>query len=483
MTDHTQHNPPPASGLQPAPEAVKSPFNNKQTWQFIGVAVAATLAGFLASAYLPAGMTVAAVLSVGCLGLWATGVVPEYWTALAFFFVAIVIGIAPPDVVFSGFQTSTFWLLFAGLVLGASIKHTKLDKRAAVLLMRLPLNSYAGLISSIVAFSVALAFVVPSSIGRIMILLPVISALAAQIGFKPGSNGRTGMLCAAAFATFAPAFTILPANAPNMILAGMSESLYDLSISYWDYLRLNFPVLGVLKSLILIGLTLVLFPDKLPEDAHEDPEEATPVSVQERRLMIILALCLLFWLTDSLHPIGPAWVGLAAALACFWPNAKLTSKTCINQDLSYGSLMFVAGIMGLGAVISVAGLGEAIVQTIGGQAGFSEDSPIWNLSVLTGLSTLVAMATNLPGVPAVMTPVAGDLAEATGLPLQTVLMTQVMAFSNVFLPFQAPPLVAAIQVGNLPPKAVIKLCLTLFVISLFLLVPIDLMWWYLLGFL
>lgn len=138
-------------------------------------------------------------------------------------------------------------------------------------------------------------------------------------------------------------------------------------------------------------------------------------------------------------------------------------------------------VMGLGAVISSAGLGEAVVGAITGTVAFAVEWPVWNTSILIGLSTLVAMITNLPGVPAVMTPLAGELSDATGLPLETVLMTQVVAFSNVFLPFQAPPLIAAIQAGNLPAGAVIRLCLSLFLISLLLLAPLDLLWWHLLG--
>ena len=450
--------------------------------QFALVATLALLAGWLTGVYLSPSLGLAATLAAACLGLWATGVVPEYWTALAFFVVAMVAQIAPPETIFSGFQTSTFWLLFSGLVLGAAIKHTQLDQRAAALLIRLPFKSYAGLVTGIVAFSLALAFVVPSSIGRIMILLPVISALAERIGFSSGSKGRTGILCAASFATFAPAFAILPANAPNMILVGMSESLYGTQFSYWEYLQLHFPVLGLVKSALIILLTLVMFPDKLPKNLSNTVDKQAPMSGREWQLIAILSLCLLFWLTDGIHPIGPAWVGLIAALACLWPPANLTKKTCINQDLSYGSLIFVAGIMGLGAVIASVGLGEALIQSAGNIAHLSKDAPIWNLTILTGLSTLVAMATNLPGVPAVMTPIAADLAAATGLPLETVLMTQVLAFSNVFLPFQAPPLVAAIQVGKIPIRAVMRLCLALFAISILVLIPLNFMWWHLIGY-
>jgi di/tricarboxylate transporter len=452
-----------------------------KVWKILIILMLSVLTWGTTHSFLSPELAPVAAMAVVFLGFWATAVMPEYWTALAFFLVAMMTQIAPPETVFSGFQTSTFWLLFAGLVLGAAIKFTGLDTQVARRLTRLPFRSYVGTLAGIVVGSVALAFLVPSSIGRIMILLPVISALALQLGFEAPSNGRTGMLCAACFATFAPAFTILPANAPNMILVGMSEAQYGLQFSYFDYLLLHFPVLGLIKSVVIVGLTLLFFPDRLPDQATHEPEAAAPLSRAQAGLIAILTLCLMLWLTDTWHGISPAWIGLAAGLLCLWPSLKMTGPKCINQDLSYGALLFVAGIMGLGALISYAGLGEALVQAAGGWINLSPETPVWNLSVLTGMSTLVAMATSLPGVPAVMTPMAGDLASASGLPIGTVLMTQVLAFSNVFLPFQAPPLVVAIQAGNLPAASVIRFCLALFAISLFLLVPLDFLWWSLLG--
>lgn len=464
-----------ASGTRRAAALPKLP------WRFAGIAAAAGTVGLIAAGSLPAQMAAAAALAVFCIGLWATAVVPEYWTALVFFLAAVILEIAPAQTVFSGFVSSTFWLLFSGIVLGAAMRHTGLGQRAATLLSAGLGTRYAGVILGIVLFGLALAFVMPSSMGRVVLLVPIVVALADRMGYGAPSNGRIGMLTAAAFGTCLPAFAILPSNAPNMILAGMAENLHGQQLAYWDYLLLHFPVLGVVKALVLVMLILWLFPDRDP--AHEAAPEprATPMTAGEGRLTAVLALCLALWLTDGIHHISPGWIGLAAALYCLWPGSALTSTECVNKDINYGSLFFVAGIMGLGAVISATGLGEAVVQSLSAHADFSAGQPVWNVAALTAISTLVAVVTNLPGVPAVMTPVAASLAELTGLPLATVLMTQVLAFSNVFLPYQAPPLIAAMQLANLPVGAMTRLCLTTFVVSVLLLLPLDLLWWRILG--
>ncbi len=500
---------------------------HRRSWQIVGILVVTVFIGLLAGSFLPSHMAVVAALTVFCIGFWATAVVPEYWPAFAFFLLAVVFELAPAQTVFSGFHSSTFWLLFSGLILGASIRYTGLGRRAAVVLSSMLGASYFSVIVGVVTFSLVLAFILPSAMGRIVLLVPIVIALAEHMDYRTDSNGRTGMLMGAAFGTCLPAFAILPANAPNMILAGMTETLYGEQLAYWDYLLLHFPVLGILKAVFLIGLILWMFPDHAPKtntsnsqssegevvsseehssyqthpynqerpstkkdpSSQERPSEQKNKSVkntdgmsqQEWHLTLLIGLCLVLWFTDGLHHISPGWIGLAAALYCLWPGSKLISKNCLNEDIKYAPLFFVAGIMGLGAVISTSGLGEVVVQSLSELAGFSTDQPFWNITALTIISTLVAMVTNLPSVPAVMTPIAENLSEITGLPLVTVLMTQVLAFSNVFLPYQAPPLITAMQVGQLSARSVTRLCLALFACSVLILTPLDLLWWYFLG--
>ncbi len=147
--------------------------------------------------YLPHSVFWVAVLSALCLALWATGIVPEYWPAFLFFLVAMLLELAPAESVFSGFHSPPYWLLFSGLILGISMNHTGLGNRLAALLSRTAGSTYSGVIIRIVFFGLALAFVVPSSIGRVVLLLAIVKSLAEHMGYKAGSNGQTGMMIAA----------------------------------------------------------------------------------------------------------------------------------------------------------------------------------------------------------------------------------------------------------------------------------------------
>ena len=88
----------------------------------------------------------------------------------------------------------------------------------------------------------------------------------------------------------------------------------------------------------------------------------------------------------------------------------------------------------------------------------------------------VRLLTTLPAPPAVLTPIAGQLAGARGLSLYTVLMLQVSAFSTVLLPYQSPAMRVALHIGDVSLGDGTKLCLAGAAISVLALLPLDYLW-------
>jgi di/tricarboxylate transporter len=232
------------------------------------------------------------------MGLWATGLLPEFVTALLFFAVATLSGVGSTSGVFSGFGSSAFWLVLSGLIIGAAMSKTGLGTRVARALVRPLSGSYVRLIAGVVGISYGLAFVMPSNMGRITLLLPVMLALADEVRLVPGSRGRTGVVLAAGFGTFLLSTSILTANVPNLVLAGTVEALYKMPLGYVPYLVLHAPVLGVLKGLLLIGLICIMFPDHV-RPMSISAAAGGPLTVAEWRLTVILATTLGLWVTDA----------------------------------------------------------------------------------------------------------------------------------------------------------------------------------------
>lgn len=94
---------------------------------------------------------------------------------------------------------------------------------------------------------------------------------------------------------------------------------------------------------------------------------------------------------------------------------------------------------------------------------------------------VTGLLATMPGVPAVLTPMAGDLAAQTGFSVEAVLMTQVIGYSTVIFPYQVGPLIVAMQMSGEKLGHLLKITLPLAAITLFLLLPLDFLWWKLLG--
>ena len=444
------------------------------------IALAAILGAALVLVWrpLPPAETHALALVIAAIGLWATGAIPEHVTALAFFTVAMLTQVAPPRVIFSGFESAALWLIFGGLVMGVAVRSTGLGERIAHALARLFGSSYWGVIGGVTLVGVALGFVMPSSMGRAILLMPIVLALADRFGFTTGSRGRTGIVLAAAFGCHVPTFSVLPANLPNIVFAGSAETLYHYTPTYGSYLLLHFPVLGLLKTLLMVPLIVWLWPDT-PQPAAPRPHSA--MSRDEHWLALLLTAAVILWATDFAHHISPAWISMAVAVVLLWPGIGLVKGPAFNREINYGSLFYVGGILALGALVGESGLGSRLAAAILSVVPLAPGQPGWNYAGLAAVSTLVGTVTTLPGVPAVLTPLAGQMAQASGLPLESVLMSQVLGFSNPLLPYESAPLVVAMQLGGERLASAQKLCLILALATIIGLMPLNYLWWHLLG--
>ncbi|MDF1590118.1 MAG: SLC13 family permease [Desulfobacterales bacterium] len=429
---------------------------------------------------MPATNARALGLTIFTIGFWATGVLPEYLTSLVFFVLAMLFSVSPGYVVFSGFASSVVWLVFGGLLLGVAIKRTGLGERIANQLALKFGKTYGSIIIGMVVVGMALSFLIPATVSRVILLTPIASALAARFGFREGSKGYTGIIMAAVFGTFLPAFSVLPANAPNLVMAGSAETLYGITTIYGEYLWLHFPVLGLLKAVLLIGLILGLYPDT-PRLNIPNEVSHTPLSVDEKRLAVILTLTIGFWLTDFWHHISPAWIGLSAGVVCLLPVFRLVPTEGFRHEVNYGTVFFLAGIIGFSAMLRDSGVGDHLAKFLLAVFPLAPDSPVLNYITIIIATFLTGIATTLPAVPAVLTPLAGQMAQAAALPVETVLMIQVIGFSLLLFPYQAPPVVLAIQMGGLKPKAVVHFLILVTIASGLFLLPINFLWWRFIG--
>ncbi|WP_058960285.1 SLC13 family permease [Type-E symbiont of Plautia stali] len=412
--------------------------------------------------------------------LWASARLPEYLTALLFFAAATLLNIAPTSTIFSGFASSAFWLVLSGFVLGAAIRKVGLAQRWANYLV-VPLSqSWPRMVVGTLVLTYLLALVMPSNMGRIALLMPVVLALGERAGIKAGSSGSIGLALAVGFGTFQLSASILPANVPNLVLSGAAENAYQIHLQWLPWWLLHMPVVGIGKGMVLAAAILFLFRAQPQPVRHRDQLE--PLSRSEWRLMGLLAITLLLWMTDSLHGLPAAWIGLAAACICLLPRIGFLSSDDFASGVNFRTCIYIAGILGVATVVVDSGLGRLIANLLLSVLPLQDHASFGNFAVLNTLVSLLNFVLTANGVPAMVTPIAQELATASGFSLMSVVMMQVFAYATPLLPYQASPVVVAMGLGNVPAKAGLQLCVLVFIFSVLLLLPLDYLWFRLLGY-
>ncbi len=446
-------------------------------------AVIATLLFFLPPGDLDVQTARVTSLTLFLIVFWATNTLPPFMPVLVFFAVAMIFKVVPPAVAFSGFSSGAIWMVFGGLVIGSAVTQTGLAKRIADIILSRFGGSYRRLIAGVIMLGVLLSFVIPSAIGRVVMLVPIAVALADHYQFASDAKGRYGIILAMVFATHTPSFGVITANVPNQLFVGTVESVWGEIIAYGTYWILHFPVLGFLKAILIFVLINVMFKDDLPQAIETNSASTQAMSGDAKRLSVIMIVVLLLWGTDFIHGIAPAWVALGAATVLLLPNIGILAAKSFNQHVNYATLIFIAGVISLGAVIAESGLVDMMTSLVEQWLPLAEGQPALNFIVLTLTSTVTSVVGTVPTVPALLTPLADSLSNLSGLPLMSVLMTQVVGFSTVFFPYQAPPLLVGAQLGNVNMGQAIRFTMVLGMTTLIILLPLNLVWWMILGYL
>ena len=294
----------------------------------------------------------------------------------------------------------------------------------------------------------------PSNMGRIALLMPIVAAMARRAGIEEGTRPWFGLALAVGFGTFQLSATILPANVPNLVMSGAAEGSYGIHLNYLPYLLLHPP---------------------------RDLSPLPPMSRDEKRLAWLLVVVLTLWVTESWHGIGPAWTGLAAAVITLLPRVGFIRGEEFSSGVNIRTCIYVAGILGLAITVTQTGIGGVVGNALLQIMPLDKESPFTSFLALTGITSALNFIMTANGVPALYTTFAQSFSDATGFPLLSVIMIQVLGYSTPLLPYQASPIVVAMGLGKVPARAGMLLCIALAAVSYLILLPLDYLWYQALG--
>ena len=300
----------------------------------IGLLVGAC--ALLASAILPApaGMSREAFIVAGlviCMAAWwMTEALPLTATALLPFIVLPFAGVMDAKATASAYYSDILFLLLGGGFIALAIERTGLHRRLALAILR-ALGGRGGQTGLLLAFMIAAAILsmLISNTSTTLIMTPM--AVAVLAGGGIAADDREGLAGALpmgiAFAATIGGLGTLVGSPTNAIAVGLLDTMIGAQISFAEWSLYGFPI-------VLLGVPLAAFLVARVQQVARHPfdvgaaraavEDDLPMGSAERRLMLVVGVTFVAWMTRLLlAPYLPAgaWtdgtIAIIASLVLF----------------------------------------------------------------------------------------------------------------------------------------------------------------------
>ena len=323
----------------------------------------------------------------------------------------VVTGVVASDRLYDALSHDLIWLLLAAFLISAVLRETGITRRVVAVAIR-PARTIAHLFYLLTLAIIATAFVIPSTTGRAIVLLPVFLALADAI-----NDARIARALALLFPSvilLSACASLIGAGAHVVAIDFMSSLPQGQTIDYLRWMLLGFPL--ALASSYAAAVAILqgfLTAEERGRAVAVPPLSHNGTPAREIAIGAIVLGTVVLWMTMRVHGIGMAIVGLAAAILLTIPSVSgVTLKTAV-RSVEWELILFLAATIVIGDALMDSGavrwLAGKLLQGL--PTGLTL-SPVFVVSVVAAISLLAhllivsrtARATVL--IPAVALPIA-----------------------------------------------------------------------------
>lgn len=441
--------------------------------------VLAAVVGALAWQGTPVAGETATMLGIAafCIVLWVLTPIPPAYTGLVC--IGLVGATFSADLALVGFRSPATWLVGFGLLVGEATRRSGLGSWAGRWLVARgvperargdPVRAYRYLLAAMCAGAVALAFLVPSTLVRVLVLAPILRETGSLFDSR---DARVGLFVAPVFATFYGSVGVFTAGLPNIIISGIVESVGGPSVSWTTWTATLFPVMTVGRTLLIAGATYAMY--RPSPSASVDIPDGGPAAPSRavRRMFAFLLVGVAVWMTDSVHGLHPLFGAIAVVVLAFLPGIGVVDFEEVVGDVDYSILFFIGAVFALGEGLAQTGFADTAAESLLGLV--PADAGLGLVLAFVFVATLLLMfLMEGMAVASVITPVVVEYAGQVGIPVEPVMMSEAMALATYFFPFQSAVLVAVLAEDVIGASELIRVATVFSLLSIVLLVPIQL---------
>ncbi|ASM37796.1 DASS family sodium/dicarboxylate symporter [Campylobacter sputorum bv. paraureolyticus LMG 11764] len=258
---------------------------------------------------------------------------------------------------FSGFSNSSWALVMAALFLAAAMMITGLDKRIALFIMSKIGTKAKHMVIGVILVGCILSFFVPSTTARVSCVVPIVIGIIRAFGVKTGSTFAAIMMIAVAQADSLWNVGVKTAAAQNMVTIGFIKDILKTDISWIEWFIAAAPFSAVM-SVVLYFIMIKILPPEIDEipgggaTIKKMQDEMGPVTLNEKKLMIISCILLFFWASEkSLHPFDTSSVTIAGIAIMFLQKIGIMDWKDAVSKINWGTIILFGVGISLGSAL------------------------------------------------------------------------------------------------------------------------------------
>ena len=440
------------------------------------------------------------VLAIGGLMItwWVTEALPMPVVALLPLILFPLLNISKLEETAAPYANPVIFLFMGGFMLGLAIEKWNLHRRIALNIVRITGTSGDRIVLGFILATGLLSMWL-SNTATTMMMFPI--ALSVIHVMKENNKGEGNIanfsltiMLAIAYASNIGGIATIIGTPPNVAYVGYIQKKYNYDIDFVNWMLICTPLAVLLLMCLYWVMVKWLFPNRIKSDdgtrqlIRNEIRQLGPVSVAEKRVLLIFAGTALLWITRDIINHAQAFFKLddtiiavmcAVALFICPSGSKDESNDSLlewgdTSKMAWGILLLFGGGIALAGALEKAGL----IQQLGlWLAQFSGNGFLLVFVIVLVSLFLSEIMSNVAQV-IVFAPVVSSLADALGMnPLLLGIPMTLAASCAGMLPMGTPPNAIVFASGHIKLKQMTKAG---FVMNIIAVILITLFCWFLL---
>lgn len=396
--------------------------------------------------------TVVAGVTIWMAVWWISEAIPISATALLPIVVFPAFGAMKVGDVTAQYGHHIVFLMLGGFFIAIAMEKWDLHKRIALFVVH---TIGIGPRRIIAGFMVATAFLSAwiSNTSTAMVMMPIGTAVIASISAKKSDpDFNVVLMLSIAYAASIGGMATLVGTPPNLIFAGIYQSMFGVQVNFFEWAYFGFPLAFVMLVITWFYLTHIGYrirKDEIPGSGEVIKAEMArqgKITREEKHVLIVFALVAVLWMTRGLlwgkfFPlVTDASIAITGALLLFVIPARKEASLLSWEDtekVPWGVALLMGGGFAIARGFAETGLAEWVSQSF----TFLVAMPVFLLILATVVITKIfTEITSNTATATILMPIAASIAVTLDISPFGIMAAVAISSSLAFMmPVATPP--------------------------------------------